>query len=122
MYDRVVISEILKEIAQTQQVDLSAKQRFKGLPISLFPLPYSKKRNLGLLVVVINEADSLSRDAQAALRRTMERYMSNLRIIMCANGTSKLIAPIKSRCLLVRVAAPNAEEVRPCQNSNHGCV
>ncbi|KAG8698837.1 Replication factor C (RF-C) subunit [Ceratobasidium sp. 394] len=91
MYDRVVISEILKEIAQTQQVDLNAKQRFK--------------------VVVINEADSLSRDAQAALRRTMERYMSNLRIIMCANGTSKLIAPIKSRCLLVRVAAPNEQEM-----------
>ncbi|QRV75542.1 DNA replication factor C subunit Rfc5 [Ceratobasidium sp. AG-Ba] len=91
MYDRVVISEILKEIAQTQQVDLNAKQRFK--------------------VVVINEADSLSRDAQAALRRTMEKYMTNLRIIMCANGTSKLIAPIKSRCLLVRVAAPNAEEM-----------
>ena len=31
-YDRVVIQEILKEIAQTQQVDLSAKQRFKGTP------------------------------------------------------------------------------------------
>jgi replication factor C subunit 3/5 len=31
MYDRVVIQEILKEIAQTQQVDLSAKQRFKGI-------------------------------------------------------------------------------------------
>jgi len=29
-YDRVVIQELLKEIAQTQQVDLSAKQRFKG--------------------------------------------------------------------------------------------
>lgn len=30
-YDRVVIQELLKEIAQTQQVDLNAKQRFKGL-------------------------------------------------------------------------------------------
>ena len=29
-YDRVVIQELLKEIAQTQQVDLSAQQRFKG--------------------------------------------------------------------------------------------
>lgn len=90
-YDRVVIQELLKEIAQTQQVDLSAKQRFK--------------------VVVINEADSLSRDAQAALRRTMEKYMTNLRIILCANSTSRLIAPIKSRCLLVRVAAPTTEEM-----------
>ena len=64
------------------------------------------------IVVIINEADSLSRDAQAALRRTMEKYMSNMRIILCANSTSKLIAPIKSRCLLMRVAAPSLEEVK----------
>jgi replication factor C subunit 3/5 len=63
-------------------------------------------------VVIINEADSLSRDAQAALRRTMEKYMSNMRIILCANSTSRLIAPIKSRCLLMRVAAPSSDEVR----------
>lgn len=63
-------------------------------------------------MVIINEADSLSRDAQAALRRTMEKYMSNMRIILCANSTSRLIAPIKSRCLLMRVAAPAPEEVR----------
>jgi len=62
-------------------------------------------------VVVINEADTLSRDAQAALRRTMEKYMTNLRIILCANSTSRLIAPIKSRCLLIRVAAPNRDEM-----------
>jgi DNA polymerase III delta prime subunit len=65
----------------------------------------------GDIVVIINEADTLTRDAQAALRRTMEKYMSNMRIILCANSTSKLIAPIKSRCLLVRVAAPTEEEV-----------
>ena len=41
----------------------------------------------------------------------MEKYMSNLRIILCANSTSRLIAPIKSRCLLMRVAAPNHEEM-----------
>jgi len=90
-YDRVVIQELIKEIAQTQQVDLNAKQRFK--------------------VVIINEADSLTRDAQAALRRTMEKYTSNMRLILCANSTSRLIAPIKSRCLLVRVAAPSSEEM-----------
>lgn len=67
------------------------------------------------IVVVINEADTLSRDAQAALRRTMEKYMSNLRIMLCANSTSRLIAPIKSRCLLVRVAAPSTEEVNTFQ-------
>ncbi|KAJ5907411.1 hypothetical protein N7495_000093 [Penicillium taxi] len=90
-YDRVVVQELLKEVAQTQQVDLSAKQRFK--------------------VVVINEADHLTRDAQAALRRTMEKYSPNLRLILLANSTSNIIAPIRSRTLLVRVAAPTEDEI-----------
>ena len=90
-YDRVVVQDLLKEVAQTQQVDLSAKQRFK--------------------VVVINEADHLTRDAQAALRRTMEKYSPNLRLILLANSTSSIIAPIRSRCLLVRVAAPTEHEI-----------
>jgi replication factor C subunit 3/5 len=90
-YDRVVIQELLKEVAQTQQVDQNAKQRFK--------------------VVVINEADSLTRDAQAALRRTMEKYSNNVRLILVATSTAGIIAPIRSRTLLVRVAAPTESEI-----------
>ncbi|PTB67350.1 replication factor C, subunit 5-like protein [Trichoderma citrinoviride] len=90
-YDRVVVQDLLKEVAQTQQVDQSAKQRFK--------------------VVVINEADHLTRDAQAALRRTMEKYSPNLRLILLANSTANIIAPIRSRTLLVRVAAPTHAEI-----------
>ena len=92
-YDRVVVQDLLKEVAQTQQVDQNARQRFK--------------------VVVINEADHLSRDAQAALRRTMEKYSPNLRLILLANSTANIIAPIRSRTLLVRVAAPTEADI--CQ-------
>lgn len=90
-HDRVVVQELLKEVAQTQQIDLSARQRFK--------------------VVVINEADSLTRDAQAALRRTMEKYSANVRLILLANSTSPIIAPIRSRTLLLRVPAPTHAEI-----------
>ncbi|KAL8740264.1 MAG: hypothetical protein Q9190_007012 [Brigantiaea leucoxantha] len=90
-YDRVVVQDLLKEVAQTQQVDQSARQRFK--------------------VVVVNEADHLTRDAQAALRRTMEKYSPNLRLILLANSTANIIAPIRSRTLLIRVAAPTEEEI-----------
>ncbi len=109
-YDRTIVQDLLKEIAQTQQVDVSARHRFKGrfLQVCFVFVVFDI---LVALVVIINEADTLSRDAQAALRRTMEKYMSNMRIILCANSTSKLIAPIKSRCLLIRVAAPTTEEV-----------
>lgn len=90
-YDRVVVQDLLKEVAQTQQVDQNAKHRFK--------------------VVVINEADHLTRDAQAALRRTMEKYSPNLRLILLANSTANIIAPIRSRTLLIRVAAPTEVEI-----------
>merc|ERR1719284_1523543 len=54
-------------------------------------------------VVVIDEAGSLSNDAQAALRRTMERYMKTCRIILTCDSASKIIPPLRSRCLPVRV-------------------
>lgn len=90
-FDRVVIQDLLKEVAQTQQVDQLARQRFK--------------------VVVINEADHLTRDAQAALRRTMEKYSPNLRLILLASNTANIIAPIRSRTLLIRVAAPTESDI-----------
>jgi replication factor C subunit 3/5 len=62
-------------------------------------------------VVVFNEAHSLSKDAQHALRRTMEKYVANLRVILCSNSTSRILDPIRSRCLLVRVPAPSTHEV-----------
>ncbi|CAG8480606.1 16746_t:CDS:2, partial [Funneliformis mosseae] len=89
--DRVVIQEFLKDVAQTKQVDLSIKHDFK--------------------VVIIHEADSLTRESQAALRRTMELYMSNVRLILCCKSPSKIIDPIRSRCLLIRVPAPTNDEI-----------
>jgi len=50
-----------------------------------------------------------------ANRLTRAEYTSNLRLILCANATSKIISPIRSRCLLLRVGAPTAEEVRPAE-------
>lgn len=63
------------------------------------------------IVVVIDQADELTREAQAALRRTMEKYTTNLRLILCCNSLSKLIAPLRSRCLILRVPRPTLPEV-----------
>jgi len=63
-------------------------------------------------VVVIEEAGALSTDAQAALRRTMERYMKTCRIILCTDSASKIIPPLRSRCLPLRIGAPSAMDVQ----------
>lgn len=62
-------------------------------------------------VVVLHQVDRLSRQAQAALRRTMEKYAVTCRLILCCEAPSKLIAPLRSRCLGIRVAAPSDTEV-----------
>ena len=61
-------------------------------------------------MVVIHELDQLSHTAQASLRRTMETYMPTCRIIANCESLSKVIQPLKSRCLQIRVPAP-AEDV-----------
>ncbi|XP_028582323.2 replication factor C subunit 3 [Podarcis muralis] len=89
--DRVVIQELLKTLAQSQQLETSTQRDFK--------------------VVLLTEVDKLTKDAQHALRRTMEKYMATCRLILCCNSTSKVIAPIRSRCLAVRVPAPSIEDI-----------
>ena len=89
--DRDVVQEVIKEIAQSASVVAGAGPAFK--------------------VVVLNEVERMSKPAQHALRRTMEKYVATCRLLLCCVNPSKVIAPIRSRCVCLRVAAPSHEEV-----------
>lgn len=62
-------------------------------------------------VFTILEADVLSLKAQAGLRRTMEKYSNNSRLILHCEQLSSIIPPLRSRCLCIRVPLPSPEEV-----------
>mgnify|MGYP000368520383 CR=1 FL=1 len=61
---------------------------------SLTDIPYK--------IICLDEADSLTKDAQQALRRTMEKYSSSCRFILACNEISKIMDPIQSRCVIFK--------------------
>lgn len=62
-------------------------------------------------IIFLDECDALTRDAQQALRRTMESYASTCRFVLSANYSSKIIDPIQSRCAVFRFGKLKKQDV-----------
>ena len=86
-FDKYLIQEIIQNYAKTEILNiLKYKRSFK--------------------IVVINKIDNLSNIAQASLRRTMEKYADTCKFIFICDQLSKMIEPLRSRCIEIRIPLP----------------
>ncbi|KIX98826.1 uncharacterized protein Z520_05287 [Fonsecaea multimorphosa CBS 102226] len=93
-----VIRERVKQFASLHLTHPSSEEYRKK-----YPCPNFK-------VVLLDEADQLTQDAQGALRRVMEIHSATTRFALCCNYISRIIDPIASRCSKFRFKALEGSE------------
>ena len=65
----------------------------------------------GLKVVILDESDYLTAQAQATLRNVMESFSASCRFILTCNYLDRIISPLQSRCMAFGITPPSKKEV-----------
>ena len=75
-------------------------------------VPFASSMGLGgTKIVILDEADYLTPQAQATLRNTIEAFHQNCRFILTCNYINRIIDPLQSRCKMFNVIPPSKLEV-----------
>ncbi|KAI7896067.1 P-loop containing nucleoside triphosphate hydrolase protein [Mucor mucedo] len=75
---------------------------------------FASTRNIyssGFKLIVLDEADSMTNQAQAALRRVIEKYTKNVRFCIICNYVSKILPAIQSRCTRFRFSPLEVDQI-----------
>lgn len=91
-FDRYLVQDVVKQYA-------------KRTPFNIF------KTKMSFRTVLINDVHKLSYYAQTSLRRTMEQYSNNCRFILCSTSLSKVLDPLRSRCIVLNINRPSDDEL-----------
>jgi len=75
-------------------------------------IPFASSLGFGdVKIVILDEADYITPQAQATLRNTMESFSANTRFILTCNYLERIISPLQSRCQTLEIKPPSKKEV-----------
>ncbi len=111
--------ELLGESWHTDTLELNAsdergikmvRERVKEFA-AVMKLPTDKAKKKMFRIIILDEADEMTSDAQTALRRIIEDSSRTTRFIIICNYLSQIIEPIQSRCAVFKFRRLSKEDV-----------
>ncbi len=111
---RVIVNDILK--CNYLYINASDESGIDTIRHNITNFAQTKSFDGGVKVVILDEADGLTSQAQAALRNTMETYAKYCRFILTANYKHKIIPALQSRCQSLSIKPVVELAVKRCYN------
>jgi replication factor C small subunit len=112
---QIVADTLLGELKGDYTLSLNASDE-RGIDtvrerVKVFASYSDRREGVPFRLVILDEADEMTRDAQTALRRIMEESSRFTRFILVCNYSSGIIEPIQSRCAIFRFQRIDAQQV-----------
>jgi len=112
---QIVAEKILGEFKSDYTLSLNASDE-RGIGtirerVKVFASYSDRREGVPFRLVLLDESDEMTRDAQTALRRIMEESSRFTRFILICNYSSSIIEPIQSRCAIFRFQRIGEEEI-----------
>jgi replication factor C small subunit len=110
----VIVRQLFKDAWRENFLELNASDE-RGIDVVRQKVKdFARTKSIGdvpFKIIYLDESDALTKEAQQALRRTMENYTQTCRFILSCNYSSKIIDPIQSRCTVFRFKPLQKEEI-----------
>ncbi len=112
---QIIADKLLGDLKGDYTLSLNASDE-RGIDtvrerVKVFSSYSDRREGVPFRLVILDEADEMTRDAQTALRRIMEESSRVTRFILICNYSSGIIEPIQSRCAIFRFQRVDSEHV-----------